>query len=291
MMLLEALLVVNLVLLVLLIVLFLEWGRVKRQDVESAVSGAWLKLGLDEKVGRLSSYAESIRNDYRSLDQMLRVPTERAGIGEIALETILSDQLPPDMFGIRQRVLQGLVPDAHIQSTAGTVCIDSKFPLDNYRRMLEVPAGEERRRRQRRFLKDVQGHLDKIAADYVCPDKGSSDFALAYIPSEGVYWFLVTEGYELLREYTKRGVQVTSPLTLAHKIELIKAGVHARKLSEEASRIAGELARLSARFKEIDESWATFYGTHLRNLKNKADEVDAAYSSLREEFSRVARLE
>ena len=99
-MLLEALLAVNLLLLVVLIVLFLELGRVRPRDVESAVSSAWLKLGLEEKVGKLSSYAESIREDYRSLDRMLRVPTERAGIGEIALETILSDQLPSDMFGI-----------------------------------------------------------------------------------------------------------------------------------------------------------------------------------------------
>jgi DNA recombination protein RmuC len=286
----EILLVVNLILLMVLIYLFLKRGGVQPQEVESAVSSAWLSLGLDEKVGRLGSYAEDIREDYRSLEQMLRVPTERASLGEMALEKILSDQLPQDMFGIRKRILSGLVPDAHIESTVGAICIDSKFPLANYRLMVEA-SGDEKDKCKRRFLRDIKGHLDKIANDYVCPEKGSSEFAFAYIQSEGVYWFLVNEGYDLLRDYAKRGVQVVSPLTLTHKIELIKAGVHARKLSQEARRVSADLMRLSDAFQAIDDKWATFYGTHLRNLRKKADEVDLAYTTLRDEFGRVARLD
>lgn len=60
-------------------------------------------------------------------------------------------------------------------------------------------------------------HLTKIAEDYVCPEKESAEFAFAYIPSESTYWFLVTERYDLLRDFTKKGVQVVSPLTLSYK--------------------------------------------------------------------------
>ena len=289
-MLIEALLVVNLFLLVVLIILFLQKGVVRPSDVQSAVSDAWVTLGLGEKVGRLETYAQDIRNDYRSLEQMLRVPTERASFGEMALEAVLTDQLPPDMFGIRQRVLEGLVPDAHIRSTAGTICIDSKFPLENYRRTLEAPDPEEKTRAGKRFLRDVKVHLEKIRSDYVCPERGSAEFAFAYIPSEGVYWFLIRDGYELLREYARKGVQVVSPLTLTHKIELIKAGVHARKLSEEAGRIRDDLGRLSVAFQGIDQTWSTFYTTHLKNLRNKAQEVDTSYSALRDEFENIAQL-
>jgi DNA recombination protein RmuC len=137
----------------------------------------------------------------------------------------------------------------------------------------------------------VRGHLQKVRDAYVCPEKGSAEFAFAYIPSEGVYWFLVSEGYELLRDFAKIGVQVVSPLTLAHKIELIKAGVHARKLSEEARRVQRELSSLSVAFAQVDQTWATFYDTHLRNLRNKAEEVEGAYRGLRDEFDRVSRLE
>jgi DNA recombination protein RmuC len=287
----ESLLVLNLFLLLLLIGLFLWKGTVSRGDVQSAVSDAWVHLGLSEKVGRLETYAGDIRRDYRSLEQMLRVPTERSALGEMALEAVLSDQLPPGMYGIRKRILEGLVPDAHIQSTAGTICIDSKFPLTNYLAVVEARDEDERERSGRKFLRDVRKHLQKVRDDYVCPEKGSAEFAFAYIPSEGVYWFLVSEGYELLRDFAKTGVQVVSPLTLAHKIELIKAGVHARKLSEEARKIQQELVSLSVAFGRVDQTWATFYGTHLRNLRNKADEVEGAYRGLRDEFDRVSSLE
>jgi len=222
---------------------------------------------------------------------MLRVPTERASFGELTLETILSDQLPPDMFGIRERILDGKTPDAHMNSTVGLICIDSKFPLDNYRNMLEAEDEAEKERFKRQFLRqDVQSHLNKISDDYVCPEKGSAEFAFAYIPSEAVYYFLVNEAFDMLRDYTKRGIQVVSPLTLSHKIELIKAGVHAKKLSEDAEKVSKQIAGLSQRFGDIDEKWRVFYNAHLRNVGNKADELDEAYKKLREEFDRISKL-
>jgi len=199
----QVLLIAILLLSIVLLVVILKTRKVEASEIESAMSGAWLKLGLGEQVGRIAAFAERIQQDYRSLEQMLRVPRERAYLAEIALETILSDQLPPDMFGIRQRILDGRIPDACIRSTVGTICIDSKFPLDNYRKMLETAASDEKDRCKKQFLRDVAMHLDKIAADYVCPEKGSAEFAFAYIHSESVYSFLVSEGFELLHDYVK----------------------------------------------------------------------------------------
>ena len=286
----NVLLTVVIVLLLILVYLGIKRGHVKPKDIELAISSVWQESGLDEKIGRLTTYAEDIRNDYRALDQMLRVPVGRASLGEMALEQILSDQLPADMFGIREKILDGKIPDAHIKSTVGTICIDSKFPLDNYRLMLEAKDSQERERLKKQFLRNVRYHLDKIADDYVCPEQGSAEFAFAFIPSESVYYFLVTDAYETLRIYTSKGVQAVSPLTLSHKIELIKAGVHARRLSEQAENIRNDIARLSQRFHEVDNNWQTFYDIHLRNATNKAEELDGAYKRLREEFERISQL-
>ncbi|MCL7474782.1 MAG: DNA recombination protein RmuC [ANME-2 cluster archaeon] len=290
MMLTDTLLGTIIVLLFILILLVLKQGKVEPRDVESAVSNTWVRLGLDKRLGELTTYAGDIRDNYRSLEQMLRVPTQRGALGEMALETILTDQLPPGMFGIRTKVFDGRVPDAYIRSTVGIICIDSKFPLENYIGFMENVDPKVQDGFKRQFLRDVQGHLDKIAQDYVRPDMGSAEFAFAYIHSEGVYWFLVNEGFEMLREFTKKGVQVVSPLTLSHKIELIKAGVHARKLSEDAQQVQAALAVLSRRFIEIDDKWRVFHQTHLRNLGNKAVEIDSAYNELRSDFDRIGRL-
>ena len=286
----EILLAIVTILLIVLIFLVLRGRGVKPREIEDAVSNTWTKLGLDEKIGLLTAHTQDIRNSHRSIEQMLRVPKERANLGEISLETMLSDQLSPDMFGIRKAVLDGKIPDAHIRSTVGLICIDSKFPLDNYRRMLETEDSRERERLKNDFRKDMQNHLSKIAEDYVCPDDGSAEFAFAYIPSEAVYYFLINEEFDMLRNYTKRGVQVVSPLTLSHKIELIKAGAHARKLSQEADQVRKDLNAICQRFDEIDELWRVFYGTHLRNAGERADELDRAYRELRDEFDRISRM-
>ena len=243
---------------------------------------------LDKKVGALVEQTEDIKKSHKSVEQMLRIPKERAPIGEIGLEIILKDQLPPDMFGIRQRILDGKIPDAYIKSTVGIICIDSKFPLDNYVKMAETQDPVEKDAFKVRFIKDVEGHLMKISADYINPQKGSAKFAFAYIPSEGVCHFLKTEAFDMLRNYAKKGVVVTSPLFLTSDIELIKAGVLAEKLSEDAVKVRDDIMRLSVLFKELDESWRVFYGTHFSRAKAKASEVDQGYNKLREEFARIS---
>ena len=287
-----SLLVVVILLLVGLTALVLKKGKIEPKDIEPAVAKAWMDSGLERSVGELTAHAEDIRETHRSVEQMLRIPKERASLGELSLETILSDQLPPEMFGMRERVLDGKVPDAHIKSTVGLICIDSKFPLDNYRGMVETQEPGEERAFKRDFIRDVRGHLTKISDDYVCPDQGSAEFSFAYIPSEGVYYFLLTDRdtYALLHDFTKKGVQVVSPLTLSHKVELIKTGVHALKLSEEAAKVKDELLNLSRRFSAVDREWRVLYRTHLKNAMGKADDLDEAYTKVREEFDRIANL-
>jgi DNA recombination protein RmuC len=259
-------------------------------DVEVALTKAMREVGIDESLGTIKTLAAEINRNQQSFDKMLSSPTQRGTFGELSLESILSDQLPPDLYGIRKRTLDGKIPDAHIKSTVGIICIDSKFPLTNYRKMIEGAHAEIREDFKKQFIKDVEGHLVKIAEDYVCPERDSAEFAFAYIPSESIYWFLVTEAYELLRDYTGHGVQVVSPLTLAHKIELIKAGAHARKLSEEAGRIQKDIRKLASHFKTVRGLWSTLYDTHLKNLRGKATEFDKSWKKLEEEFDRIENL-
>jgi DNA recombination protein RmuC len=257
------------------------------KDLKNQTSG--ISDSLTKKMGEIVTYTSDIRQTHKSIEQMLRIPKERASFGEINLEIILSDQLPPDMFGIREKIFNGKIPDAYIKSTVGIICIDSRFPLDNYMKMLEEKE-ENKDNYRKQFIKDVDIHLLDVAKNYIDTQKGSAEFAFAYIPSEAVYYFLVTEAYDLLKGYTKKGVQVVSPLTLSHKIELIKTGVHARKLSEDAEKVRNEMIRIGDAFKYIDDSWRILYDTHLRNIIRKAEEVDKAYKNAREEFNKIAKL-
>jgi len=311
----EILGVVTIILVFVMLYFFIT--KLKRQDlmIEKMVLDTMSKLGLDQKIGEITAradtikadytalmnnlqsqvgkielFASDVRKDYQSLDKMLQVPQQRGALGEIALEKILSDQLPSTMFGIRQKII-GRNPDAHIKSISGIICIDSKFPLDNYKRMIESKDDDEREIFKKGFKKNIDDHLEKIKNDYIHPELGTTDFAFAFIPSESIYWFLVNECYDDIAEWTRNGVQVVSPLTMSAKIALIRAGVHAKKLSEEAKDVLEKLGKLKVSFDGVDGKWQIFFNTHLKNLIKKASEVETAYQSLRGNFDTIQKLE
>src|SRR4030065_2599039 len=104
-----------LLLLGVLIFLVIRSRKVEPTDLKNVMQSTWTELGLGEKIGSIETQARDIKESYKSFEQMLRVPKERASFGELALETILSDQLPPDMFGIRETGFDGKRTDAHIK--------------------------------------------------------------------------------------------------------------------------------------------------------------------------------
>ena len=263
-------------------------GSVDADALSAALSSTWRREGFDKALNDVERHAEAIEALHTDIAGMLRSPQARGEFGEVQLDTLLADHLPPDMYGVREQVVEGRTPDAHIRSSVGRICIDAKFPLDNYERAVQAEDVAERERHAARFARDVERQLEKIADDYVRPEAGTADFAFAFIPSEGVYYHLVVEEYELLRRFTRRGVQVVSPLTFGQKLELIKADVRARRLSEQAGAIRERLRALGARFESLEDDWSTLLG-HVRNAAKRAEDVDGRFRSVREEFERIER--
>ena len=263
--------------------------QIDETTLRSSVGDAIAGLGLDGTAAQIETHASEMKQFHRDVEQLLRTPQHRGSFGEQQLETILADQLPPDMYGTQAAVVGNKRPDAHIETADGVVAIDAKFPLEAYERAVNADDPDERARHEREFAHRVADQLEKIATAYVRPDEGTADFAFAFIPSESVYYHLVTEEYDLLREYTSRGVQVVSPLTLGQKLELVKAGVHAQRLSEEALAVQDQLQRLGQRFDAFADDWDTCV-RHLSNAKDRADDADAAFERLRSEFDRIDSL-
>ena len=261
-----------------------------RMQDNRPISSALEELKIPEKLGSIQSAAEEMRTEARNLRDLFTISKERASLGEMGLEAILADQLPKGTYGIRKDLGNGKMPDAHIRMADGKVlCIDSKFPLDNYRKAVEAREQEEQERAEKAFLKDIEGHLQKIAEDYV-QGKDSPGFALAFIPSEAVYYFLVTKGHGLAMRFSQQGVYPVSPLTLGMTARTIAAGHRADELSRNAERVKEQLEELAGKFNEVDNSWKTL-NQHIRNTGNKAEEVDSGYRRIRESFDRIGKGE
>jgi len=289
-----SILVLAVVLVVIVAVLLLHGRSIKPSEVvvdlktmKGSIMAAWRELGIDKDIGIIKARADDIVKASQGLESLFKVTRGRGEYGEFQLEQILRDILPSQYVHIRERLSVGM-PDAHIVTPQGTLCIDSKFPLDNYRKMLNAPDEEEREVLRVYFRSDVEVHLDTIREKYVKPEEGTLPFALGFIPSEAVYQYLTECEAGLLAEAAKDGVLLVSPATIAINLNLLAIRLHALQISERAEQIQRNLRRLSTALTEIEESWTTLY-RHIRNAYSKAGQVDSRYNRLKAIFEGITQ--
>jgi len=263
--------------------------EVDPDKVRGAVTESWRELNLDKEIGNLENQVGEIKQLHSDLETMMKNPRERGEFGEVKLEALLSDHLPHSMYGMRERVVDGKTPDAYINASHGKICIDSKFPLDNFNKIMDDEQNDENYKLK--FRNDVEKQLKEIEKKYVRPEKGTAEYAYEFVPSERVYYYLVKEEYDLLNKYTKKGVQVVSPLTLGHKLELIKSDVKTKELSEKAEEVQEQIQTIGTHVSNLRSQWGTYYDTHLKNAWNKASDINSELEDLESEFDSVEKLE
>ena len=279
-----------------LVILLRQSGKlgkisVDQEAVKGAIATCWKELGIDQDIGAIKEKASNILQSSQSLENLFRVTRGRGEYGEFQLEQILKDILPPQYVHIRKRVAQiGKIPDAHIIAPQGIICIDSKFPLDNYRKMIETTDETQKENFGENFRSDVETHIEKIKTDYVRPEEGTTPFAFGFIPSEAVYQYLTECEMTLVAEAAGQGVLLVSPATLAINLNLLSVGLKATEISEKAEQIQKNLGRLSTSLEEVEEAWNTLY-THIKNAYNKAGEVNEKQSRLKVTFEQITETE
>jgi len=288
-------LVLLLVLAILIILLQLsgKLGKISvdQETIRGAVATCWKELGIDQDIGAIKQRATDIQNATQSLEDLFKVTRGRAEYGEFQLEQILKDILPTQYLHIRERIPQtGKIPDAHIITPQGIICIDSKFPLENYRKMLETTDTTQKTKFSKNFRNDVKTHIEKIKADYVKPEEGTTPFAFGFIPSEAVYQYLTECEMSLVAEAAAEGVLLVSPATLAINLNLLTVGLKAMEISERAEQIQKNLGKLSTSLGEVETSWNTLYA-HIKNAYNKAAEVNEKQNRLKDTFTRITEKE
>src|SRR3989344_5750317 len=173
----------------------------ERLDTAARVIG-----DLKKNLGEMSEVGKGIR----SLQEFLQSPKLRGNIGEQVLKDMIGQSFPKNSFHLQYSFRSGVKVDAVLKTDAGLLCLDSKFPMENFTKMHKGETEAIRVAAKRDFIADVKKHVTDISKKYILPEEGTMDFALMYIPSEGVYYEIANMN-ELMEYARKQRVYPVSP--------------------------------------------------------------------------------
>jgi DNA recombination protein RmuC len=257
-------------------------------EASRAVTEVHGQLGA---LGEATRRMEQVGREIAGLEQILRAPKIRGGLGETLLERLLAEILPVEAYRLQHGFRSGDKVDAAIVVADRLVPVDSKFPLENFRRMLEEPDEERRRQSRRAFLKDVRSRVDEIARKYIVPEESTFEFALMYIPAENVYYEVILRdeaGEDSLLGYSlSRRVVPVSPNSFYAYLQVILLGLRGFRIEQNAREILALLGRLQADAARLREHFDTM-GRHITNAKNKYDETATSLARLEGKIDDVA---
>lgn len=248
---------------------------------------------IQQQLGAVQQAGHQMSQTAQTLQNILGGAKSRGSLGEVALERLLEDALPRDRYQRQFRFTTGEAADAVIFLRDKLLPIDSKFPLDAFRRMSErkmsglnmseqkpEPAHPQTQasaqtpqhadESRRAFAVAVKGHADSIAKKYILPHEGTLGIALMFVPSENVYYELLmtsdAKGQPLDEYCRSKNVIAVSPNTLYAHLQVILMGLQGMQIEENAKRLQATLAGLQKQMDNFAQTYAKV-GTHLRNAQ------------------------
>jgi DNA recombination protein RmuC len=262
---------------------------------QSQTASTDLARSIFDSLGEIRQATSAVAEQagqFTTLQDLLKPPKARGGIGEAMLGELLRQVLPPSAYDCQHRFTSGVIVDATVHAGGKIVCIDSKFPLANFNRMCEASDDRDRTRAESAFAADVATHIRDVAKRYVVPDEGTFDFAVMYVPAEGVYAEMLRLGHRgrpLWEVAIESHVVPMSPLTLYGYLQTILYGLKCFQIEEDAQRILDFCGRLQ----QDMERFATEYdvlGKHLGNARSKYEEGSRKLNRFQDKLDQVVEL-
>ncbi|WP_324780573.1 DNA recombination protein RmuC [Thiobacillus sedimenti] len=235
---------------------------------------------------------EGLASNVVSLQEILGDKRSRGAFGEVQLEALVRNSLPPDAYAFQHTLKSGARADCVLilPEPTGTVCVDAKFPLENYSRMFDdalPPAERDAARRQ--FKMDVKKHVDDIAAKYIVAGE-TSDGAVLFLPAEAVFAEIHAYHPDLVEHAQKQRVWLTSPTTLMAVLNTARAVIRDSETRRMAHVIKDELAKLAKDFARFDERMKKL-ATHIEQANKDVSEVRISSDKISKRFAQIERVE
>lgn len=253
-----------------------------RQLNERLDRAAEVMGGVQKNLGVMQEASTYLKD----LHQLLQAPKLRGNIGEQVLYDLLKQHFPIESVKLQHTFRSGEKVDALIVTADGSVPVDSKFPLESFKRYLSVTAVDEREKAGKEFVKDVKGHIDAIAKKYILPEEGTMDRAIMYVPSEPVVYEIVNNFHDLVDYAYQKNVVIASPSMLTQYLRVILFGFERQQVAAQVNQILSSLKAIRIEAGKFGEDLRLTV-KHITNAKNAADEASSSFSRLEGKISSI----
>jgi DNA recombination protein RmuC len=239
---------------------------------------------VGKEVGQMSE----IGRNMRELQDFLKSPKLRGNIGEQVLNDLITQIFPKNQFHLQYTFRSGEKVDAAIQTDAGILPIDAKFPMENFQKLSKAKTEEEVKLLRKDFARDIKRHVDAIAKKYILPDEGTMDFALMYVPSESVFYEIVVMD-ELVEYARTQRVYIVSPTTLYAHLQTILLSYEGKKIEAQSKEVLKLLRGLQIDYEKVNDN-LDLLGKHLGNASNQYVNVNKSVLGLGQKISTIKQL-
>lgn len=227
-----------------------------------------------------------------SLQEILSDKRSRGAFGETQLNALISNMLPGNSYSLQHTFDNGVRADCvlFLPEPTGTVCIDSKFPLESYQRITDLSLGDaDRAAAERQFKQDIKKHIKDISAKYIIPEQ-TSDGAVMFIPAEAVFAEIHGHHPDLVEEAHRARVWMTSPTTMMAVLTTARSVLKdaaTRKqvhvIQEHLTVLAQDFGRFEARMNKL--------ATHIGQAHKDVGDVQTSARKIANRFNKIEKVD
>jgi len=250
----------------------------KLEQVQSSYSQLNKELGVVQEMSK----------QMKDLNSIIKSPKLRGNIGEKLMEKLLADMLPESSYQRQYQFESGTV-DAVIKVQDELIPIDSKFPIENFKKFQEAEKKEEKLQFRKAFKNDVRKHIRNIADKYIRTEEGTVNFAVMYIPSEMVYQ-AISRNEQIWGYSNKRRVFMTSPNHFYYFLQTILIGIERNKISKASLQILNNLKAIQRDVSSFSDT-LNVVDKHLSNAKKQMNTAKNNFSEIKDNIDNTAQVE
>ena len=247
------------------------------------------------KIDEAQKKIDSLSTNIISLQDILTDKKSRGTFGEVQLNHILSvvfGEKNDKLYELQKKLENSMIADAvlYIPEPVGMLCIDSKFPLENYQRMIDMNnTDSERKQFARDFKSNVKKHINDISSKYIIGGQ-TSDQAIMFIPAEAIFAEINAYHQDLLDYAGEKKVWITSPTTLMSVLSTVQVVLRNLEREKYAGIIHEELNKLGKEFKLYKDRWESL-AKNIKRVSEDVDRINITSNKIERKFDRISKVE